>query len=162
MFNIQFNRQMVLQLAYALRESTHIDWVKSLIGSSFKTLEHIRAYRAENLYLLKFNPGKIYLEHFLNDRFDPVNRDIYIDSIQFMNPEYRYNEIEGRETYIFNISEGEAPQYLYSSAEINNQPGFIIYVPMTILLDTVMRLRIREAVDIYNVCTINYEIQNYE
>lgn len=162
MFNVDLKRQAYMQLAYVLRQALHVVWINLLVGSSFNTLNGIRDYRNSDLYLLQFSASRIYLEHFLNDKFDPVNRDIYIENLEFINPKYRYNEIEDRENYVFNKAEGAVPNYLYNKLEIDNQPGFIVYVPMTIMLDTVMRLRIRQAVDIFNICTINYEIQNYE
>lgn len=150
-------------IPYAKRRSLHSLWVSVLIGYCSLRQAELKAYRRDNLYLLQFSPSKIYLEHFLNDLFDNMNRGIFISNTEFINPDYRYNLIEDRVTYIFNSDEAASPLvYLYNKDQIDNQAGFIIFIPSSIVLSDVMRLKISNAIDKFNICTIHYKIQNYE
>lgn len=162
MFKVDLKRQVFLLTPYAKRRTIHVLWLSVLTGFSVLRLKELKKYRADNHYILQFSASRIYLQHFLNDSFDPINRAICIDNVEFINPKYRFNKIEDRNVYVTNKAEGAPLQYLFNKSEIDNQAGFIIYVPSTIELDAVMRLRIRQAVDVFNICTINYEIVSYE
>ena len=102
------------------------------------------------------------MEHWLNDRFDNQLRRIFISNAGFINPSLRYNRVENRDRFKYNKSEEVPPIYLYNKIEIVTQPLFIVYVPIAIELTSHMRLRIQREVDRFNICTIEYKIENYE
>lgn len=60
--------------------------------------------RQDLIYKSGFTGQIIYLEHRLNDRFDAINRGIYIDNVADINQDY-----------IFNAQEQVASFYLYNS-----------------------------------------------
>lgn len=54
------------------------------------------------VYQMSFNGQTIYLEHVLNDRFDPVNRGIYIENVDSIVGLYIYNKPEPKpKNYIY-------------------------------------------------------------
>lgn len=162
LFNIDLWKQIKHQIPFFLRREKHLLFLKA-VYAAFKTLLNaIKSYRDQTAYELSFTGSKIYMEHWLNDRFDAQLRRIYIANAGFINPGYRYNKDENRDRWIYNQDENEAASYMYNSSEITNQPLFIVYVPIDIELTQRMRLRIRKEVDRFNICTIAYLIKNYE
>lgn len=89
-------------------------------------------YRSKR-YELAFNGQVIYLEHLLNDKFNPAGTPkIYIADATISEPFYLYNELEAADpVYLWNVSENEDPVYLFNEAEYGT--GFIIYVPMGVV-----------------------------
>lgn len=162
LFNIDLWKQVKFQVPFFLRREKHLLLLKAFYSAFETVLNAIISYRVQTAYELSFTGSKIYMEHWLNDRFDEQLRRIYIQNTGFINPGYRYNKDENRDRWIYNKDENETVSYMYNRSEIINQPLFIVYVPMDIELTQRMRLRIRKEVDRFNICTIGYTIENYE
>lgn len=90
-------------------------------------------YRKAKLYEIKMNYQVPYLEAFLNDRFDAIERRIYIDDAQTVNQIYLYQEEETKPLYLNQESEN-APVYLYTEGETIGDlwNDFIVYVPVSV------------------------------
>lgn len=79
-------------------------------------------------YEMAFNGQVMYLEHVLNDQFDPSLRRIHIGNSDHSNF-VLYNDVENEApTYMYNDIENEDPLYLFNNTEISYT--FIIYVPI--------------------------------
>lgn len=99
------------------------------------------AYRGDTLFLLAHNSQVIYLEHYLNAKYNPAgnvddpdykDNGIYITDADPGTPTYLYNGIEhGPDTYLFNTEEAAANTYLYNANEFANRIGFIINIPVS-------------------------------
>lgn len=120
--------------------------------------QHLLVFRSQKQYELLFSSRRIYLEHYLNDRFDPYSRGIRVENAHFINAGYRYNTIENRLQYAYNRPEGQSPRYLRNRSEIADNPRFMVVLPAYINLTDVLELKIRAAVDKYNIATIAYQI----
>ncbi len=88
-------------------------------------------------YELSINGQVINLEHILNDKFDNVNREIYISDGTENPLVYLFNNSEPNEDLIIaNTSEVAIPPvYLYNHIELEIEVDFIVNVPSTITLD---------------------------
>lgn len=117
------------------------------------------AYRTQSLYRLRFSGQTIYLEHYLNDLYDPTSRQIYIENLEreFV---YVYNRAEGVDPeHLFNLGEVDAlPLYLKNVAEIDLSDAFIVWVPDYVTYD---ETQIRAQIDQYRASGRNYSIQTY-
>lgn len=83
-------------------------------------------------YDLQFNGQVIMLEHLLNDKFDNVDRGIYITDAVNVGNLFLFNKTEDNEqTFLFNSDEEETPTYLKNRAEIQNF-DFIVNVPAAV------------------------------
>ena len=108
-------------------------------------------------YELTFNGQVIYLEHILNDQFDPVLRRIYIDSVESLPNIYLFNSIEeNEETYLFNNSAGELGLYLYNNLEYQSDNDFTVYVPIGLVYNEIL---MRYYLDKYKLASKQYNIQ---
>lgn len=161
-FSIDLWRQLLFQVPYHLRSSRHLALLKCFYTPFKSLLNELVSYRGKVSYEMSFTGSKIYMENWLNDRFDTQLRRIYIANAGFINPGYKYNRVEERYRYVYNASEGEQLSFRYNHTEIINQPLFIVFVPVEIELTQRMRLRIANEVDRFNICTIKYKIENYE
>lgn len=115
------------------------------------------ALRDNTRYELQFNGQVIYLEHVLNDLFDPVNREIYITDDA--NIEYTYIYLNGEsgtnQPYIYLNSETPTNQaYLATSAEQLSQYHFIVNIPATV----VDLYGLRAIIDKYKLAGRRYSI----
>lgn len=121
-------------------------------------------------YTLQFTGQVIYLEHILNDIFDPVNRLIYIEdpvviavdlNAVFYNIEQQPNDLV---TY-YDIGEPNPiplPEGLYYQSELNIVPHFIVKVPNSILsISPIISTNIKGIVNQYKIAGKKYLIEGF-
>src|SRR5690606_27991019 len=97
-----------------------------------------------------------YMEHVLNDQFDPVNRGIYITDSSPYSGSYLFNKIESLEpTYLHNESEASAPLYLFSESEVFMWGGFVVNVPSSVVFDV---FQLKAYVNKYKIASKSYSI----
>lgn len=104
-----------------------IDFI-NCITKPLRTIQSKLYVKSHELkYSLSFNGQVIYLEHILNDLFDPVLRRIFITNQPLSSYQYIYNYEEGHDPiFIFNESE-DLPFFINNRVEF--QTGFIVHVP---------------------------------
>jgi hypothetical protein len=96
-FNINFGQLISDLTPDRYRGKTVLFEWHTLLYSQIKSLHTIFInYREELLYKTRFNSQVIYLEKRLNDRFDNINRGIYIDNVADKKMDYLYNKSENR------------------------------------------------------------------
>lgn len=85
MFNLIINFSRIIRdnLAAKLRQPIRINGLKAMV-KPFRTIysDFMQVY-ADLKFKVRFNGATIYLETALNDRFDPVNRAIFISEFDF-------------------------------------------------------------------------------
>lgn len=110
-------------------------------------------------YELQFNAQTIYLEHYLNDQYDNINRQIWIENIATLNAVYLYRKSEGQApTYIYRKSEALPVPFLRRRTEGVTENDYIVWVPVAVVYDeTVMRAQINK----YNYADKRYTIQTF-
>lgn len=159
--------------------------------------EELLSFRSDKEWLLQFNGTKLYMEHYLNDLFDPTIRGIYIERAPFISTVYRYNREENRTRYKYNRwsgaiaystgeyarfgakvyvaiddSTGEQPDgspayweehadatYLYNKEERSSATNYFVVLPAHMNLTESLRLKIRGAVDVFNLASAKYQIK---
>lgn len=105
MFNIDFNDIAKKLIPESERGPRFIAWFKSAIRPLVQLHSQFTSFRDDINYKLLFNAQVIYLEHFLNDQYDNVNRQIYIEDTANITYNYLYNENENRPpVYLHNYS----------------------------------------------------------
>lgn len=73
-----------------------LSWITALI-KPFKVMHaEFLILRDDYMYKVRYNSQVIYLERILNDKFDSVNRAIYITDLNQINEEYWYQNIESK------------------------------------------------------------------
>lgn len=161
MFNIDFNKQAELNLPVEKRQPIML----SVVYWCMKGCKDIHA-QLINLfnntsYYLDFNGQTIYMEHVLNDKFDPGNRGIYIDNITDKTFQFLYNKSENKDIrYVYNKSEGKAPTYFKNKVENYSKFDFVVYVPLN-AYSAVDEKQIKALVNKYKYAGKNYKIETY-
>lgn len=116
-------------------------------------------FRNDTTYWLYFNGQIIYMEHVLNDQFDPANRGIYIENLADIQYDYLYNAIEQRTPiYLDNVSENKPPDYFVNQSEYDAHTTFIVWVPSTVTFDA---NKMKAIVNKYRIAGKTYQIQTY-
>ena len=71
-------------------------WLEVMLSQVRALHTAFLAYRTRVLYEMSLNGQTIYLELGLNDRFDPITRGIYIETIDDPTQLYLYRKVEDR------------------------------------------------------------------
>ncbi len=142
--------------------SKHLEWIKSLLQPLQSLHDRFSAQAANTLYIMNITGQVIYLEHYLNDLFDPVLRRIFIADGSIVLPPYLYNLVDDEEhLYLYNKADGEAPFYLYNRPDYGGQSEFIVMVPAAIILTPILISQIKTAVNKFKQAGVKYSIENY-
>lgn len=135
-FNIQFGKLAEWLIPIKMRYGVLMAWVKSLFGAVIILHNDFMRYRKAKLYQIQMNYQVVYLESFLNQRFDTTLRRIYITDAENQVVKYIFTRVEGNPLLIFRRSENQ-PQIIYSRGESNGDyvNDFIIWVPYDVVFD---------------------------
>ena len=115
-------------------------------------------YRDAKLYEMAMNYQVCYMEAFLNDRFDFINRGIYIEDAENEETIYIYQRDELTPLFIYERSE-DLPQSVFTRGESNGDyiNDFVVFVPIGLVFDEAeMRAMIATK-----LCGKRYKIQTY-
>jgi hypothetical protein len=109
MFNININWLKIIKenLPFDSQNSYTIDLIKMLISPFNKIYQEFLVQYQVYVYKIRFNGQVQYLQRILNDKFDPVNGDIYI-----------MNGAIGTPKYLYRNSESKPPFYLYKKWKV--------------------------------------------
>lgn len=123
-------------LAPQLRGPNMLAFLNAALKPARTQLSAFYAFFDAVEYELTFTGQVIYLEHVLNNEFDPTLRRIYITDSDQLNDTYLFNVVEGNETtYAFNASESADPLYLTNQSETVAQADFAVNVPIGLVYD---------------------------
>jgi len=159
MFDVDFRKLFYNMLPHFLRAPKALAWLDSL-SRPLRTLNGVfSSFRNNTNYKLQFTSQVIYLEHYLNDQFDPVQRRIFITNINDIGLRFIYTlpEAEPRQP-IYLKSEGETPIYMVTAQEVLDTDNFIINVPISLVFNTNV---FRAKVDFYNQAGKIYLIETF-
>ena len=156
--NIDFRRLAFRLLPPSKRLDWIVVWLEVLLWP-LQSLNNLFVNYANDLtYFESFTGQVIYLEHILNDLFDPTNRGIYIEDNIPVQPLYLYNHAENQEdTFVYNKSEGAAPLYLYNQAQIDADFDFIVIVPPNVIVTDEDYMR--AIINRYKLASKRYKIE---
>lgn len=169
MINLVINFRTVFQhlVPQPIRGTKLVNWLGSLLEPIQSLNFGFDAAGTVIRYDLSFNGQVIYLEHVLNDQFDPGDRSIYIDDpgdVQIVTP-YVFNQVEQQPPlYLYNIADAmdnEDNVVLYNQGElgaITNE--FIVHVPEAIFNDATEAL-MRVLIDKYRIAGKRYSFETF-
>lgn len=131
-FNIDYNKLVVLLLPTFLRKPKLVGYLRALIMPLDTIYYKWYNWRIDNIYKLEHTGQICYLRVSLNDKFDPIERRIYItDGLEY-DTFYIYTEAEDRTIWVHTESENK-PIYLRTEAETADTGlDFLVYVPVEI------------------------------
>lgn len=159
MFSINFNDIVNKFLPIRVNKQRNRELLYTMLKPLQTLNEAFVIFRNAINYKLLFNAQVIYLEHFLNDRYDSVNSGIYIQDAANVNYAYLYNKIENRQaTVLYNKSENKPKFYMYNKSEYLSQVDFIVMVPGTVSFN---QLEMKTAILFYNLAGKRFKIQTY-
>jgi len=134
--------------------SRHIDWINTILTPIKQLNNAVASYATQVYYRLSITGQVIYLEHYLNDLYDPVDRRIFISEDQLLLP-----------PFLFNIDDNETPwflegDFLYNQVDYLGN-SFIINVPNALPLNQTLTNQISKSTNRYRQAGVSYTIVNY-
>ncbi len=156
MFDVDFNDIAVKLTPVFLRKKRFFYFLKACLKPLKSINLDFLKLRSNIHYRLLFNGQVIYLNHYLNDVYDPIKRRIYIDDVSNIDYNYVYNNPEQlQDLYLSNTAE-DTPLYLLNYLEYIKKVHFIINIPTDVSYN---ELLLRSQVDIYRQAGKNYVLK---
>lgn len=132
MFNINTDRLIEILVSIRLQTMTLVLFLKSILEPIKNLMSKINVFRNSTTDKLSYCGQVCSLERLLNDRFDLVNRDIYITDALSVKPLiiYSYQDVEKLIT-VTNTANFESHPIIAprSSGIGDNLDKFVIHVP---------------------------------
>ena len=134
-YEIDWFKYAASMLPSKWRDSTTVAFVKVFIKQLNDVYYSWYNWRSDNLYKLEHTGQVCSLRGSLNDKFDTIDRRIYIGDGQQKQTTYVYTEAEAQEVFTNTESEGkDGTLFIYTEAETADTGlDFIVYVPFDIL-----------------------------
>lgn len=132
-FDIQVNKLSEWLIPTMMRKGVMMAFVKAAFAPIVTLHNSFLGYRDAKFYQIRMNYQTCYLESFLNDRFDYVQRRIYIEDAETVEQVYLYQVEEEKPEWLYQQSENE-PLYLFTEGESLGDllNDFVVYVPADI------------------------------
>jgi len=136
--------------------SRHIDWINAILTPIKQLNNAVASYATQVYYRLSITGQVIYLEHYLNDLYDPIDRRIFISEDQLLLPPFLFNKIDNKEPWYL----GEQNDFLYNQIDyVGNR--FIINVPNALPLTLTLFNQIAKSTLKYKQVGTSFKIINY-
>ena len=117
------------------RQPVTLAWVKSMAVNLTNLFNRFLLYRERKKYDLLITPQVCFLEKALNDKYDFIQRRIYIEDGDDQDPVHLFKRDELKPVYLYKRSEDQ-PVYLRSRTETAEfGVDFIVHVPSDIIFD---------------------------
>lgn len=135
--------------------------IKALVYVFVKEVKFIHGKvltsRANFLYYLEITPQVCKLEKMLNDRYDPIQRRIYIADGSDFDPIYMYQKAEDKPVFFYLKSEAETDPIFYKKNEISSDSqDFVVFVPLSL---TFSEAEMSALLDTFKLAGTIYTIQ---
>lgn len=113
--------------------------LKAILRACFHSIETLynafSMYRHKTLYLLDVSPQVCDITKLLNDRFDNVDRRIYLSDGAFFSETYLYQPDEAKDLYLYTGSENES-LFFYTGKEVGTDGAdFVVCVPRALVFN---------------------------
>jgi hypothetical protein len=131
-------------------------WIKALSATWADLWNRFQLFRTQVKYNLLITPQVCFLERALNDKYDPVQRRIFIADGSENDPVFLYMRAELKPVNLFKRSE-DLPVYMVKRTETAVfGVDFTVNVPLAIVFD---QNEMRTYVSIYKLATKNFSIE---
>lgn len=132
-YHIDFKNLLIQLLPKPLRKVKWLSFLLTLISPVIGLYNAFMAFRNLMLYRLTITPQVCFLEKMLNDRYDPIERRIWIDDAKVYDYIYVFLKVEDKPVYFYKKSENK-PVYMYTRAETNIfGADFTINIPLAVV-----------------------------
>lgn len=130
-YNVDYNALALENLPTRKRKPKFWRFVMVLLSPIISSYDVWLNFRNDNMYRIAHNGQVCFLRKSLNDRFDVVQRRIYIGNGNLFDTTYIYTEAEAQDEFTNTESESEEETlYLRTDAETADTGlDFIVYVP---------------------------------
>jgi hypothetical protein len=159
-YDIDYTKAVQWLIPNWLRQSVMVSWLGALVRPHVWLYQAFLRYRTAKLYQLMITPQVCYMERLLNDRFDNIERRIYIDDGITYTPAYIYLESEDKPLWLYTEGESE-PIFLFTEGETvaTETNDFVVYVPAGLEFNTD---EMKALINSYKLAGKLYKIQFYE
>jgi len=158
MFNVNFFKRLTELLPIRKVTTRNKELLQAILSPLESLYNKFLAKRNEIIYKLKFNAQVVYLEHYLNDTYDPTLRRIFIQDKANINYNYLFNSAENRTPiYLYNRSES-SPVYVSNDSEYKYAIDYIVKVPSDITFNQIM---MRSQINTYNLAGKQFTIETF-
>ncbi len=130
--NINWDKLVIYLLPTFLRRPFLLGYARALISPVESLYYSWYNWRIDNIYKLEHNGQICYLRGSLNDKFDPVERRIYIGNGLLYDTQYIFTEAEEQDVWLETEDEEETIWLRTESETADTGLDFIVYVPETI------------------------------
>ncbi len=139
----------------------HLAWIKSMLAPLQSLNVRLVDFVEDVRYHMHLTGQVIYLEHYLNDLFDPAERRIYIEDDTPTLPVHLFNKADGLSLTIYNKADAEPPLFIYNAADFVSQFDFIVFVPSAISLTSTFTSQASAAINRYKQAGKRYNFENF-
>ena len=154
-FNIDLEKLAHWMIPVRWRADGVVAWVKATAATWSDLYNRFAIYRKLVTYNLFITPQVCYLEKALNDKYDPIQRRIFIEDGAENEPVYLFIRDEQKPVYLYARSE-EKPVYLIQRAESAEYGvDFTVHVPAGL---TFNMAEMRTYVTVYKLATKTFSI----
>ena len=161
LYDIKLKKLVVWLLPTPLRRSKMTAWLTALTHPIAILYDDFIAFRKAMLDRLVITPQVCYLEKLLNDRYDPIVRDIKVVDGTSYPPLFLYRKAEAKKVYLYRKSETQRPKtYLYTKREVGQfTHDFIVSVPARVKSGPSFKeSEMKALIDAYKLATKIYTI----
>jgi len=152
MFRIDFRKLAILLLPIPLRKVKTIRFLHALLSPTAQVHSQFSKNRESHLYDLSITPQVCYLEKALNDRFDYVERRIYIQDSVHPSVFYIYRSVEDKPYYMDGV------KFIYGHKDyLAEKTDFTVFVPNTLEFDTNEMVALLNK---YKLASMKFRIHN--
>lgn len=131
-YNIVYAKLIQWLTPAMLRKPKMLAWISICISPVGYVYNNLLRFRTQTLYTLKITPQVCYLEKLLNDRYDYINRGIYITDAFRANPVYMFQDVEDKPVPMFADVENQ-PVFMYTDGEVGDvKNDFVVVVPLSV------------------------------
>lgn len=165
-FQIDWLKFVRENVPIALRQPLFLHWLNSVVGEIKQLHLTFLAHREDWLYKIRHTSQVIHIEKVLNDRFDDLERRIYINNVTFESYLYLWPDEENPYYLQEDGADPDSPLYLLEADAGVISPDATIYVPISLkptgeLALTNFENEMRCLVDYYKTYGVNYQILYY-
>lgn len=131
-YEINWNVFGVQNLPNKWRDVSSIQFVKVLLRPINDLYYNWFNWRIDNIYKIEHTGQICYLRGSLNDKFDPIERRIYIGNGLLYDTQYIFTEAEDQDVWLDTEQEDETVWLRTEAETADTGLDFIVYVPESI------------------------------
>ncbi|TAE80367.1 MAG: hypothetical protein EAY81_10525 [Bacteroidetes bacterium] len=151
-FNIDFDKLILWLLPTFLRKAKMYAYLQCLCRPVVMLYADFTKNREANLYKMAHNGQVFSLQKVLNDRFDNIQRRIYIGDGLTKERIYIYTTPETKPIFLQTI-------YLYNSADYGDSGvDFIVWIPLSVTMGNQAIIEAKALIDFYKRASKRYKI----